>query len=139
MGMVQLDLNPSSKKLRQFGWITPIMLLAIGLVLRWRVGLPNSGLAGLCLFGVLVFLMSRVSPKLVRPVYVGLMIIGFPIGWVMSHLVMVLFYFGIITPVALLFRLFGRDMLYRRWDRQRESYWTEHPRHDNVERYFRQF
>ena len=139
MAMIHLDLNPSAKKLRQFGWIAPIMLLAIGLMLRWRVGLSLSGLVGLCLVGVLLFLMSRVSSKLVRPVYVGLMIIGFPIGWVISHLVMLLFYFGIITPVALIFRLFGRDMLHRRWDRQCETYWTEHLRCDNVERYFRQF
>ncbi len=139
MGMIQLDLNPSSEKLRQFGWIAPIMLLAIGLVLRWRVGLPLAVLAGLCLIGVLLLLISRISPGLIRPVYVGLMIIGFPIGWVISHLVMIFFYFGIITPVALFFRLLGRDVLHRRWDRHCETYWTEHPPCDNVERYFRQF
>jgi len=139
MAMIQLDFNPSSKKLQQFGWITPIMLLVIGSVLRWRVGLPMTGVAGLCIAGILVFIASRVSPKLVRPVYVGLMILGFPVGWVISHLLMIFFYFGIITPVALIFRLIGRDVLHRRWNRQRETYWTEHPRCDNVERYFRQF
>lgn len=139
MGMIQLDLSPSEKKLRQFGWVAPIMLLAIGWVLRWRFGLPLGGLAGLGLFGILVFVASRLSPKLVRPVYMGLVILGFPIGWVISHVVMMLFYFGIITPVALFFRLIGRDALQRRWDRQRETYWMEHPRSDSVERYFRQF
>jgi len=139
MGIVQLDLNPSSDKLRQFGWISPIMLLVVGLVLRWRVGLSMGTLSGMCLFGMLVFAASRVSPKLVRPVYVGLTIIGYPIGWVISHLVMALFYFGIITPVALVFRLLGRDMLHRRWDSGRETYWTDHPRCASVERYFRQF
>jgi len=139
MGMVQLDLNPSSDKLRQFGWISPIMLLSIGLVLRWRVGLSLGALAGMCLFGLLVFAASRVSPRLVRPVYVGLTIIGYPIGWVISHLVMALFYFGIITPVALVFRLLGRDTLHRRWDSGSETYWTEHPKCDSSTQYFRQF
>jgi len=139
MGMIQLDLNPSSEKLRQFGWTTPVMLLVIGLLLRWRMGLPMAGLVGLCLVGLLVFVASRVSPRLVRPVYVGLMLAGYPIGWVISHLVMVLFYFGVITPVGLIFRLLGRDMLHRRWDPRRETYWTEHPQCDSVERYFRQF
>ena len=139
MGIVQLDLNPSSDKLRQFGWISPIMLLVVGLVLRWRVGLSMGTLSGMCLFGMLVFAASRVSPKLVRPVYVGLTIIGYPIGWVISHLVMALFYFGIITPVALVFRLLGRDMLHRRWDSGSETYWTEHPKCDSSTQYFRQF
>ena len=139
MAMINLDLNPSSKKLRQFGWIAPIMLPVIGLALRWRIGLPMAGVGGLCLAGILVFIASRMSPELVRPIYVALTIMGYPIGWVISHLVMLLFYFGIITPVALIFRLFGRDVLHRRWDRQGETYWTEHSRCDKIERYFRQF
>lgn len=139
MGMINLDLNPSPAKLRQFGWIAPIMLLAIGLVLRWRAGLPMVGVAGLGAVGILIFISSRVSPRLTRLVYRGLIIAGFPIGWVISHLLLALFYFGIITPLALIFRLLGRDMLHRRWDRQRESYWTEHPQSENIDWYFRQF
>lgn len=139
MGLIQLDLNPPPAKLRQFGAIAPVMLLVIGGVLRWRFGLPVAVLAGLFAAGILVFLASRVSPKLVRPVYAGLILLGFPIGWTVSHLVMFLFFFGIITPLGLVFRLLGRDALHRRWDREQESYWTEHPPCDNVERYFRQF
>lgn len=137
--MIQPDLNPPPKKLRQFGLIAPIMLLVIGLVLHWRTGLPPTGVAELCLIGILIFIASRISPKLVRPVYVGLVVAGYPIGWVISHLVMFLFYFGIITPLALVFRLFGRDALHRRWDRQSKTYWSEYPPCDSVERYFRQF
>lgn len=139
MGMLQLDINPPPEKLRQFGLIAPIMLLMIGLVLRWRFGLPLSGLTGLCVFGILIFAASRLSIRLVRPVYVGLVLIGFPIGWTISHLVMLLFYFGIITPLAIVFRLLGRDELNRRWDPQCESYWSEPAGHDDIKRYFRQF
>lgn len=139
MGLVQLDLNPPPAKLRQFGWLSPIMLLVIGGVLRWRFGLPMTGLAGLCLAGLLVFIASRVSPGLVRPVYIGLVILGFPVGWVVGHLVMIVFFFGVITPVGLVFRVFGRDSLRCRWDPRQESYWTEHPGCDSVARYFRQF
>ncbi|MBN2162758.1 MAG: hypothetical protein JXR25_15365 [Pontiellaceae bacterium] len=137
--MVQLDLNPSTGKLRQFGWIAPIMLQVLGLVLRWRVDLPVAAIGAMGLFGLLVFIVSRVESNLVRPVYVGLMLVGFPIGWIVSHLLMFLFYFGIITPVALVFRLIGRDKLHRRWEDRNETYWTEHPPCDSVERYFRQF
>lgn len=139
MAMVQLDMNPSEGKLRQFGQIAPIMLLLIACLLRWRFGLPMSGLSVMCIIGILIFILSKLSPKLVKPVYLTLILISFPIGWVISHLIMLLFFFGIITPLALVFRLLGRDALHRRWDPKCESYWTDHPRNDSVERYFKQF
>lgn len=139
MAMMELDLNPPEKKLRQFGLIALIMLIVIGVLLGWRFGLHQGIVAGICGVGVVLFILSRVSPTLIQPVYAGLMIVSFPIGWLISHLVMVLFYFGIITPVALLFRLFGRDVLQRRRDRQAESYWVDYPRPDSIKRYFKQF
>ena len=137
--MIQLDLNPSHKTLRQFGLICLIMLNVIGLLLGWRFDLPKIAVIGLCLGGIVLFVLSRISAKFLKPVYVGLMVISFPIGWVISHLVMVLFFFGVITPVGLVFRLLGRDALHRKWDRQAESYWVKYPRPDSVKRYFRQF
>ena len=139
MGMIQLDLNPSHKTLRQFGLISLIMLTIIGLLLGWRFGLPKGIVIGLCAAGAGLFILSQISVRLIRPVYVGLMIVSFPIGWVISHLVMIIFFFGIITPVGLVFRLLGRDALHRKWDLQAKSYWVKYPRPDSVQRYFRQF
>lgn len=137
--MIHLDRNPSEKKLRQFGNVAPIMLLLIACILRWRFDLPAPAMATLCAVGILIFLTSKQSAKLVRPVYLLLVLIGFPIGWVISHLIMLLFYYLIITPIALFFRLIGRDALQRRWNPESESYWTEHSKTDNVRRYFKQF
>jgi len=117
MGMIQLDLNPSHKKMRQFGLIALIMLTIIALLLGWRFDLHKSVVIGLCAAGAVLFIISRISTRLIWPVYAGLMVISFPIGWVISHLVMALFFFGIITPVGLVFRLLGRDALHRKWDR----------------------
>ena len=139
MGMIPLDLDPPPKKLRQFGWIAPVMLLVIGGVMRWRFGMPVAGVAALGVAGVVILIASLVSPKLVRPVYVAMVVAGYPIGWVVSHLVMFVVYFGVITPVALVFRLLGRDPLHRRWDPGCDTYWTRHPPCDSSERYFRQF
>lgn len=139
MALIQLDLDPPAAKLRQFGWAAPVMLLTIGGVLRWRFDLPTAWMMGLGVAGVVIFLASRVSPKLVRPAYLALVVLGFPIGWVVSHMVMLVFYYGVLTPVGLCFRLLGRDPLQRRWQPEQSSYWTKHPRTENVARYFRQF
>lgn len=139
MAMVQLDMNPSGGKLRQFGQVAPLMMLLIACLLKWRFDLPIAAMAGMVGMGALILILSKLSPKFVKPVYLALVFIGFPIGWVVSHLVMILFFFGIITPVALVFRLFGRDALHRGWDPKSESYWTEYPRSESVGRYFKQF
>ena len=139
MGMIQLDLNPSHKKLRQFGLVALIMLTIIALLLGWRFNLPKGVVIGLCAAGAVLFIISRISTRLIWPVYAGLMVVSFPIGWVISHLVMGLFFFGVITPVGLVFRLLGRDALHRKWDPNADSYWVKYPRPDSVKRYFRQF
>jgi len=139
MALMHLDLNPTPEKIRQFGIASPFMLAGIGLLLTWRFGLPLAWPALLGGIGAALFILSRISPRFVRPVYLGLVIIGFPIGWVVSHLIMTLFFFGILTPIALLFRLARRDVLQRKRDVSRESYWTGHSQGDSIERFFRQF
>jgi len=52
---------------------------------------------------------------------------------------MAAFYFGLITPLGLVFRLIGRDLLCRRFDPKARSYWVPHQQAKKVERYFQQF
>jgi hypothetical protein len=57
----------------------------------------------------------------------------------MSLFLLATFYFGLITPLAFLFRLMGRDAMHREFDRDAESYWISHRQPDNFDRYFDQF
>ena len=43
---------------------------------------------------------------------------------VVSPLVLGLIFFGVFTPVGLVMRAFGRDVLCRRFEPQAKSYWT---------------
>jgi hypothetical protein len=65
------------------------------------------------------------------------MAIALPIGWVVSNLLVAVFYFLLITPLAILFRLFGRDPLALR-ARKAPTQW--HARSANVDprSYYRQ-
>jgi hypothetical protein len=76
-------------------------------------------------------------PRVIRPLYVGLSRATLPIGWVVSHVLLAVIYFGIITPVGLLVRAF-RDPLERALEPGARSYWV--PREQaQPNRYFRQF
>lgn len=53
------------------------------------------------------------------------MAIATPIGLVISTLLLAIIFYVVITPIALLFRVFGRDALARRLESGRQSHWVE--------------
>ena len=82
--------------------------------------------------------IGLVRPMAIRFVYTGWMIAAFPIGWTISRLVLALTFYALFTPVALIFRLIGRDALgLHRGDRR--SYWIARPGPETPDAYFRQF
>ena len=67
------------------------------------------------------------------------MVVAFPIGWVISLLVLLLMFYGLLTPVAVVFRLMGRDLLKRRPTLTGPTFWTPKETPRDVRSYFRQY
>ena len=139
MALVSLNLKPTEKQLRDFGDVALCMCNIVGLLLMWIAGLPVKAFIGFCIAGTTVYLLSRISVRLVRPVYIGLITLTFPIGWIISHAVMAIFYYGIIGAVGLVFKLLKRDPLHRAYDRQADSYWIAYKHNRTARHYFHQF
>lgn len=136
--MIQIDWNPSRRQLRQFAWACPVGFTLIGVMLR-NVGArewwwwPATGLAlGLVLLGV-----GLVRPLALRPIYAAALAIAMPIGWVISNLLVAVFFFLLITPLALLFRAIRRDALSLR-ARGAATHWHVRPPNDDPRSYYRQ-
>ena len=139
MALISLKLNPSKKELQSFGDITLFMCNIIGLLLMWMANMPLRGFLFFCFVGMTIYLLSRISTKLVRPIYVGLIVVTFPIGWIVSHTMMALFYYVIIGGIGLLFKLIKRNPLGIGYDRQVNSYWIPYEHNRAAKDYFRQF
>jgi hypothetical protein len=139
MALVSLNLKPSQKQLKDFGFISLVMCFVIGLALFGLDKIPAIGFMIFCLVGVALYVLSRISVALIKPIYLGMILLTYPIGWVVSHLMMALFYYGIITPVALLFRLLNRDPLCRRYEPDADTYWIPCKKKRPAKDYFRQF
>ena len=139
MSLVTINIKPTEKQLNDFGTASAIMLAVIAVLLHWLKGLSGNWALFICALGLLIYLLSRINTHLVRPVYLGLILITFPIGWIISFIVMAVFYFLILTPVGILFKLIKRDPLHRTFDRTADSYWVPHRTADSVKRYFNQF
>jgi hypothetical protein len=139
MSLVTINFQPSRKELRDFGLAAVVMLTIIALLLHWFKGLGTSWTLGVCATGILIFIISRISVRLIKPVYITLTLLTVPIGWVVSFIIMAVFYYLVITPTGLFFRIIGRDSLHRKFDRNASTYWVCHRKPDSVKRYFNQF
>jgi ABC-type uncharacterized transport system permease subunit len=134
--MIRVDWNPTSRNLRQFAWACPVGFTLVGLMLR-RFGAatwcPWAGLG----FGLALLAIGLARPKSLRSLYVGIMLLGAPIGWIVSSVLAAVFFFLVITPLGLFFRLIGRDPLYLR-ARGMPTYWREHRAAEDPRSYYRQ-
>jgi hypothetical protein len=133
-----IQFKPTNKVLRQFALAWLVFLMA-GAAHQWlKRGHPTAALV----LGTLAIIVSGPGllwPRTIRWIYVGCMMVAFPVGWVVSHIMLVLMFYCVITPVALFFRLRGRDLLRRAPPRDSESFWTAKTLPQDVRRYFRQY
>lgn len=67
------------------------------------------------------------------------MAVAFPIGWTVSRVLLALVFYGLFTPLGLLFRLMGRDRVQRGYRSDRETYWTSKTQPTEMRHYLRQF
>jgi TRAP-type C4-dicarboxylate transport system permease small subunit len=128
---------PSTKVLRQFAGLFLIVFLGFAAWRAWE-GHPDLWAAGLATLAVVVGSIGLIWPAAVRFIYTGWMIVAFPIGWTISHIVLLIMFYVIFAPIAALFRIIGRDELRLRRS-ARPSYWVPKPRPEHVREYFRQF
>jgi hypothetical protein len=73
--------------------------------------------------GVALFSLGVVFPRSLKYIYLGWMTLAFVLGFVMSHLILTLFFFLVITPIGLAARVCGKDFLGLNLDQGTESYW----------------
>ena len=139
MAIIEINFNPSDKVLRNFGRTSPVICLAVAVVLNLWKGLAMPWCLGLVCAGAAVFVCSLVSQKLTRRVFVGFSIITMPIGMAVNFVVLAVFFFLVLTPVGIVCRLIGHDPLGIRPRDAAESYWLERRQVDDKKRYFRQF
>jgi hypothetical protein len=144
--LIKPSLNPDRATLRSFGFIAlgGFSALAVCAWQRWLIfeGLGDAASTvalSLAALGAACASLSLVAPQANRPLYLLLSLATYPIGVVVSHLIMATLYFGLFAPIAILFRLLGRDPLERRFDPSAESYWTTHRKARSKEDYFRQY
>jgi Saxitoxin biosynthesis operon protein SxtJ len=136
--MIEINFHPPKRDLKIFA----VLLIAFfSLVAGWlyfKHDLPTTAVI-VFVAALVLGTVCYVSPTVSRIVYVGWMIAVFPIGWVVSHVILAVAFYGIFTPFGLVMQFFGRDPMQRRIDPATTTYWIRRPEPPQSEQYFRQF
>jgi hypothetical protein len=74
-----------------------------------------------------------------RRLYDGWLLAFLPFSWTISQFLLAIIYYLVVTPIALLMRVAGRDPLCRRFDPTAETYWIRRKQPSDPKRYFKQF
>ncbi len=147
MAMIPIDWNPPRKALRTFGLIGLFAFAGIALLVHYRLavfarlsqGAQEPTKVVLTALAVYCGFFALAAPAMLRPLYLVLTVASFPIGYVLSYVILFIMFYLIITPIGLVCKLIGRDALNRRFDPAAPTYWIERRPPTTVKRYFRQF
>jgi Saxitoxin biosynthesis operon protein SxtJ len=122
---IQADLKKlrtGAGDLRKFGVIVGAGFIFLGVLLLLR---HRSSYVAFCGAGALLTAFGVIWPRALKYFYIAWMALAFTLGFVMSNVILTLFFFLFVTPIGLLARLFQKDFLARKWDKRAASYWIQ--------------
>jgi len=107
---------------RNFGLVFFVFFLIIGL---WPLLGTNEIRYWSIFFSVIFFLLGITNSKLLNPLNKIWFNFGILLGKMISPLIMVIIFFLIITPIGVIMRVFGKDILSLKYNKKDKSYWIE--------------
>jgi hypothetical protein len=124
-------MKKSSEK--TFGFVFSFVFLTIGL---WPILSNNPIRTWAIIISLILFLAIFFQPKLLKPLNNIWLKFGEFLGKIVPPFVMALVFFFILTPIGLVLRVFGKDLLKTRYSKD-NSYWIK--RNKNVTSMDKQF
>ncbi len=123
--------------LRSFGLVFGALIAGVfGLVLPFLF----SGSYPLWpwIVGALFAAWALAHPASLKPVYRGWMHVALVLGFVNTHLIMFILFYGLFLPFGAIMRLFGWDAMHRKFDGREDSYRVPTPerKRDHMSRPF---
>lgn len=138
MSIVRVNRKPTVRQLNQFGFIWLGFMAFFGGVAWLKFGSPTVAV-GLWAVSIVVPVIGWMAPSFMRAVFVGMSYAAWPIGFVVSHIVLAGVYYLVMTPIGLGMRLFRYDPMTRRREPDQKSRWVARETQRGPESYFRQF
>jgi len=115
-----LAIKSEKKHLREFGLTIGIILCLLGGIGLWRGKeiYPYFFAVGAAFIVSGIFIPFILKP--LQKVWMGFSIV---LGFFMSRIILTVLFYLVLTPMGLLMRLLGKDLLDQKIDKNKASYW----------------
>lgn len=120
MALTQKSKSP--RELKEFGYIMALALLIITAILLWKNNF--AWIAPFSIATVLLVFAIFLPLTLAKPEAIW-MKFGLALGFIMTHVLLTVFFFIIITPLSLLLRLCGKKFMMTDLEPEAETYWIK--------------
>ena len=107
---------------RSFGLLFFIVFLGLSLWPLIRGNNLNIYLLTIC---VIFLILGLINSKLLSPLNNTWVKFGEILGMIIAPIIMALVYFVILTPVSLIVRMFGKDLLGLKFIKKKNTYWIK--------------
>ena len=112
--------NQSSN--RGFGILFFVVFLILGL---WPLIKGNLVNIYLVFLAAIFLILGLLNSKLLTPLNKGWIKFGEILGLFIAPIIMALVYFIILTPISLIVRVFGKDLLGLKFNKKIDTYWIK--------------
>jgi hypothetical protein len=130
--------TPTSSDLREFAAAMLIGFGVLGVAAGLRTGQIESPSVWLWGMGA-VLASTALTPGLGRATYLAVYIVSGVLGYLISHVMLVLLFYVVFTPIAMAMRVLGVDPLYLRGTLGGGTLWRSAGRDFPAGSYYRQF
>ena len=114
------NIKESKKDLRKFGLTVGIVFLAIAAFLFWK---GKESYLALGIVGGFLVIVGLLFPIILRPLNKTWMTLAILMGWVMTRVILTVLFFAVLTPLGFIAKLFGKNFLDLKLDKEQNSYW----------------
>lgn len=115
-------IKDSKEDLRKFGLTLGSVLIIIGVFLFW---FEKPSTVYFAIIGALLISTGLIYPNILKPlnkVWMGLAIV---LGFIMSRVILTIFFYIALTPISLLAKLFRKKFMVLKYDKSAETYWEK--------------
>jgi len=115
-------LSLDKKSLRKFGITMGIAFFIITIIILIR---HKHSVIPASIISITFLILAFALPALLKPVYILWMKLAFVMGWINTRLILCMLFYLLFAPMGLVMRLFKVDLLDRKIEKNKDSYWRK--------------
>jgi hypothetical protein len=130
-------IDSGKKEIQKFSRVVGIAFVLLGILL-WIVSGRIHQIP--FIIGVALIVIGFVIPIALFPLHKFWMGLSIILGFISTRVILTIIYYLILTPIAVVGRLFGKDFIDEKIDRTKKSYWIKKDiqelNNENIKRQF---